>query len=422
MLRILAVLCVAMPAAAQAFTACDVKQIGGPGASIAEEASNPVVTDGWTYAGFTQKNKAVVVVLSRSGTLLPPVTVSAGVGATRFIRLGAHGTRVYATWQQRVHGVSHQMIAASRDRGATWDAPQDLGLVVGRAIAQMSADSSNVHVAFFVPDSSVSGGRLAVVRSSNNSGRTFGAAVRLGAGSGELVVASHGSKVYASWETGTLTSTRDVMMAVSHDGGQTFKLRDISDNGQRDAREPILSLNQATGRLSLVWREDNPLQAVYLQSNDDGRTWSEPLVVDAPARQVMVQDDGDFIYISYLKLFHINRIVDWQIYLVYSTDGGKTFPSPLNVSGPTGISKLRNDDFRPVPWALNGTVRLTGVEADGVHIWSGYFQQPVFMGPGMLAAPEGNVAVWQAPNGVVDFAICRSAHQGGGEARLAAMR
>ncbi len=51
----------------------------------------------------------------------------------------------------------------------------------------------------------------------------------------------------------------------------------------------------------MIWREDTPMQGIYLQSTDSGDTWSQPLAVDTPARQFMVEDDGRYIYVSYLK-------------------------------------------------------------------------------------------------------------------------
>ena len=413
MLKTLTALCLFVPAAAQAFTQCTMTAIGGPGASIVEEGSNPVVAGGWTYAGYTQGSDTAVVAATDGGaTLGAPVVVSEGKGRTTNLRLAVSDGRVYAVWQQGGdHGRLSLMIAASHDhaQAGSWGAPIRLAKVL-KDISQVAADASGVHVVYVLPVDGIDKGGMVAVSSSNDSGRSFSAPVELGLGSGEVVVASHRNHVYVAWETGTLTPTRDVMLAVSDDGGASYSVRDVSGNGVRNAREPILSLNQTTGRLSLVWREDTPTQGVYVQSKDNGKTWSDPLIVDLDARQVMVQDDDDRIWISYLKPSTIDGNDDWQVYLALSTDGGKTFPDPVNLSGPTGISKLEGDDDRPIPWALEGKIRLTAIAADGAHIWSGqdgHLRPPVFLGPGTTASTQGNVAAWQGPNGYVDFASCK---------------
>jgi hypothetical protein len=74
------------------------------------------------------------------------------------------------------------------------------------------------------------------------------------------------------------------------------------------------------------------------------------------------------------------------------------------------VSKIVGDNARPIPWAAGGQVRVTGVLVDGARIWSGHGAQmdanSVYLGPGELAAPQGDVALWQEPEGVVTFAYC----------------
>lgn len=404
MLRTLTALCVLVPAAAQAFSQCTVTPVGSSGALIVEEASNPVVSNGTAYTGYIKGSDVTVIAATDNGaTLGSPMTISSGHRA-RHIRLSTVDSRVYAVWQEGGDGAALKlMVAASRDGAKTWSAPVQVG-DTANDITQISSDASNVHVAFVMQDDDIA------VVNSTDSGRSFSAPLVLGKGTGEVIVSSHGDHVYVAWETGNLTPTRDVMMAVSKDGGKTFNVKDISNNGQRNAREPIMSLNKTTGRISLVWREDDPVQGVYVQSTDNGKSWSEPMIIGIPARQVMVQDDNDYIYVTYLEVDQIGDKSDYQTLVTVSTDGGKTFGPATNLTGPSGISKLNNDDDRPIPWAQDGKIRITGIEADGVHIWSGakgHLREGIYLGPGILASPQGNSAAWQAPDGVVNYASCR---------------
>ena len=403
MFRYLVALFLVAPVAAQAFSTCDVTPLGGPGAQIAEEGSNPVISGLWAYTGLTLGSKVMVQAASANGGAPTGVqTIYDQSGASKYVRLAAAGKNLYVIWLHNGNDGIHLMFAASGKNGVagSWRNVVDLGKAHS-ALPQISADGDNVHVAFVAPDQTT-----AVVSSANN-GRKFGQPVLLGVGVGEVVIASRGSDVYTVWET--LDPVRSVEFAYSHNGGGTFSIRNISAGTGRIAREPIISLNQASGRLSLVWREDDPQQGVYFQSTDGGMTFSEPLIIDVPARQFMVQDDGDFIYVSYLKMFTIDGMPDWQVHLAVSTDNGATFPSRTDLSGPSGITKLDGDNLRPVVWAAGGKVRLTGVTETGVYTWSGQagkVRDPVYLGPGILASPQKQVAAWLAPNGVVNYAFC----------------
>jgi hypothetical protein len=406
MLKTLTALLLLTPAAAQAFTKCDLTDIGGPGAAIVEEASNPVVSGTFAYAAFAQDKKVQVLVAQNGGATQQPLqTVSDQSQPVSNVRLAAAGKYLYVTWLQISRKTPHLFVAANKNHGQAggWGKPVDLG-EVRHSLQQISADGNNVHIAYVRTD-----GHTGAVSSSNN-GHTFTPAVDLGDGDGEVVVASLGQDVYVAWEFGRQSDLPSVDFAASHDGGAHFAVKNISDNGTRHAHEPILSLNQKTGRLSLVWREDLPQIAVYLQSNDHGNTWSEPLTIDDESRQVMVQDADDKIYISYLKDYTIDSGKDWQVQIAISSDSGKTFPEIHNLSGPTGISTIVGDNQRPVPWAGGGQIRVTGIAVDGARIWSGrggkMNANPVYLGPGELAAPQGNVALWQEPEGVVTYAYC----------------
>ncbi|MBV8801119.1 MAG: hypothetical protein JO208_15105 [Alphaproteobacteria bacterium] len=297
------------------------------------------------------------------------------------------------------------MFAASHHYGDDWSAPISIGAYLPH-LPQVAADGDNVHLVYHAPD-----GNMDIVNSAN-AGASFSAPVAVGPGASEEVAISAGSNVYVSW---SISDGRpDTMLGVSHDNGNTFRVTEISADRQTGSNEPILAIDSISGRVSLVWRENTPQQGVYLQSLDNGNTWSSPLVIDNPARQFMVADDGTYIYISYLKKVLINGIVDWRVYLAVSKDGGKTFPAVTNLSGPTGIQVLVADQARPVPWAWDGhgAFRLTGVKRDGVYIWNGRNgvvlpSSAQYLGPGTTAAPAYNSAVWQSPNKVVSYGVCK---------------
>ena len=394
------------PGTGQAFVSCTKTQIAGPGARIAEEGANPVKVGKYVYAGFAIHNDVGIVTSSDWGeTIGKPVILADGLGPDNLLRLAAADANVYALWQKQQPGQLHAYFAASHDHGfaGTWGSTIDFGVKRRGTLLQLSADGANVHVVYLTNDGNVT------IRNSLDGGRTFSSAIRIAPAGAEIVITSLGSNVYVAW--GINDGKAEVMFAVSHDGGSTFKVRNLTASRPSGANEPIFSLNPKTGRLSLVWRENSPIQGIYLQSLDGGETWSAPLVLDAPTRQFMVADAGEYIYVSYLKMIYINGTPDFEVYLTSSHDGGKSFAPGKNLSGVTGISTLDGDDERPMPWTdvATGAFRLTGVAADGVHVWNGKkgrVYSPVWLGAGRLASPASNSLVMQAPDGNVVYAVC----------------
>jgi hypothetical protein len=409
MLKILTVsACLLAPVAAQAFTQCTPTALTGPGAEVAEEGANPVSAGNWVYAGFLDNGKVGVAASSDAGkTIAQPVILAAGKDLVKALRLAASGSDVYAIWHVKEKGGFHLMFDVSRANGAagSWDPPVDFGQVTLN-LPQIAVDGTYVHIAYLTSD-----GNLAV-RTSRDGGRKFHDPVLVGPGWGEIVLASAGKHVYASWQIQTSPKSWEVMVAASGDNGKTFAAQNLSHSRPNSATEPIFAIDPTSGRVSMVWRESgNPATGFYLRSIDGGRTWSAPLAIDGPARQFMVADDGATIYVSYLKEMFIDGVPDWQIQVATSTDGGLSFPDIQNLTGMTGIAKIVQDNFRPMPWVRGERAfRLTGIKADGVYVWNGNdgrMSPPTFLGPGYLAAPALNSAVWLSSNGVVTYGVCK---------------
>ncbi len=399
--------CLLAPAAAQAFTQCTATPLTGPQGEIAEEGSNPVAVNNYVYGGYIDGNKVAAVVSSDSGKTLAAPVILDTANSPHYLRLAASGANVYATWRARKNGDWHIFFDASRAHGAagSWDKPKDLG-PLSTNLTQIAASGSAVYVAYLGTD-----GNVAVLASAD-AGKTFARPVAAGAGWGEIVLTAQANHIYVAWEKKVDAGRHEVMLAVSADAGATFITTDMSSARASGSVEPIFALDTESGRVSIVWRDqDSSSTGYFTRSTDGGQTWSTPLAVDNASRQFMAADDGDTIYVSYLKQFTIDGVPDWQVQVATSTDGGLSFPTKQNLTGMTGISKIVNDDFRPIPWVRGERAyRLTGVEADGVHMWNGNngrLSSAAFLGPGYMAAPALNSAVWLNANGVVSYGVCK---------------
>ncbi|HEY8696425.1 MAG TPA: hypothetical protein VIM02_02315 [Rhizomicrobium sp.] len=394
------ILAFAAPLSAQAFSRCTSTALSGPGGELADEGSNPVAFGARVYAGFTQGGNVTVVPAADFGsTLSAPVAIYTGNGVAGGLRLGVSHQNVYALWKSRDGKHTELMFDASHGYGeaGTWDTPLDLGPIRGQALTQLSADGRNVHLAFAMPDGTVS------VRNSTDAGGDFSAPVPLGLGD-EVVIVSHGQDVYAAWSTHP--SQQGIALAASHDGGASFSINDVSG---RDGHESTLALDPATGRLSLAWVVFATHSGSYVQS-EDGISWTPPMTIDTPARQFTLADGGKDIYIAYFKDIPIDGRKDWQAYVTVSSDGGATF-SPHSLSGASGIARIVADGLRPIPWSDGQRFTVTGLKSDGVYVWSGrngsLAGDALYLGAGNKASPAGNAVVWLAPGGVVTYAYCQ---------------
>jgi len=394
------------PAPAQAFSQCTVTPLTGPNGEIAEEGSNPVAWKKWVYAGFIHNQKIGIAVSPDAGkTLAAPVILDTET-SPHHIRLAASGAAVYATWRAKFKDGWHILFDASRANGAagSWDKPKDLG-PLSPQLTQIAASEGFVYIAYLGTDGNVA------LRTSADHGRTFSAPVPIAAGWGEIVVAALKKHVYVAWQLKVSRSRFEVFAAASGDAGATFKVTDLSAGRPAGSVEPILSIDQESGRVSLVWRDQDTAQTgYYVRSTDGGRAWSAPVVVDSSARQFMVADAGSIIYVSYLTKVIVGGVPDWQVEIATSSDGGDSFPAKQNLSGKTGINDIEQDDFRPIPWIRGSLFRITGMRADGVYMWSGNdgrFGKSAYLGPGDLAAPALDSAVWMDASGAVDYGVCR---------------
>jgi hypothetical protein len=391
--------------AAQAFSQCATMPLAGPGATLAEEAQNPVQAGAFIYAGYMMKGAIGVATSSDYGKSLgAPVTIfsdSHGVGG---LRLGATGRRVYALWDRAVsRGKAELMFDVSNDHGKarSWLPVAHLGIFQRSTLPQFSFDGTNVHVSNVTKDGTIA------IRNSTDSGHSFGPSITIGVGAAEIVITSREQNVFVAWNTGPPRS--DTIFAASHDGGNTFTVSNMTADRSQSS-EPIFWLSPDGKRLNLVWRDWTPVQGVYLQSLDNGATWSVPLAIDSPSRQFMVADDGTYIWISYLKFISAGGKTEIHALLTRSIDGGKSFPPAKDLTGDTGLTALVNDDQRPIPWVGGDRLfRLTAVKADGVHAWSGNNGRvlgSVYLGPGGRAAIAYNSVLWLDPTKVVMYGYC----------------
>lgn len=98
-------------------------------------------------------------------------------------------------------------------------------------------------------------------------------------------------------------------------------------------------------------------QIIAVESSDDGRTWSEPRVLQENIGQNNVMSvtlkrlDPNAVFDGPIGFFHLvkNSMTDLHVYLRISNDEGATFGEPIHVTPTPGYHVLNNDRITVLP-------------------------------------------------------------------------
>ncbi|HUH46021.1 MAG TPA: sialidase family protein [Arenibacter sp.] len=147
--------------------------------------------------------------------------------------------------------------------------------------------------------------------------------------------------VVASWFGGTKEKDDDVGIWVSRKTGTSWSTPiEVANGVQADGSRypswnPVL-YKPAGGPLMLFYKigpDPETWWGLYMTSNDDGKTWSEPIMLPdgilGPIKNPPIQlANGDIISPSSTE----SKVDGWQIHLEISSDSGKTWTKtePLN--------------------------------------------------------------------------------------------
>ncbi|MBI1747382.1 MAG: exo-alpha-sialidase [Acidobacteria bacterium] len=191
-----------------------------------------------------------------------------------------------------------------------------------------------------------------------------------GGGIGANPLIGPNGEVYVAWNIGWPSASQRIVMARSEDGGGTFTSPVTIANlcaftvpgfsrGQVPAFPSVaidLSGGPQNGRLYVAWHSSCPSGNgdAYLSSSDDqGQTWSEPIVVNddgATALQwspsVSVDSSGNVNVVFYDRRENPGTGIT-NVYLAQSTDGGMTFLPNIRITDVASNWSSARSDISP---------------------------------------------------------------------------
>lgn len=224
-----------------------------------------------------------------------------------------------------------------------------------------------------------------------------------------------------------------IILKRSTDGGKTWsKVVVVAEDGHKALNNPCAVVDRKSGQVLLMYQSypagiserSGKIQAGYdgdlivrnwlITSDDDGLTWSKPRDVTRETKRekiVTTVAGGPGIGIQLRHGPHAGRILlpfnegpfgVWNIYAVYSDDGGKTWhqgdnaPGGLIDAGKGKKTSLVNEAqfveqkdgsirFNVRRWA-GKAVRKTCISTDGGQTWSKVEDLPDLVDPGCMAS------------------------------------
>ena len=155
-------------------------------------------------------------------------------------------------------------------------------------------------------------------------------------------LATDANNIYIVWSDDGLGNA-DILFTKSTDGGKTFSKPVNLSNSIGTSAAPVLNLNG--NNVYVAWHDDTykNFEIYFTKSTDGGKTFSKPVKLSQDFVNNSTKIDSEFPSIAsspsaLYTVWQENSTGFFDILLRKSTDGGKTFSKPVNLSKNSGIS------------------------------------------------------------------------------------
>ena len=146
--------------------------------------------------------------------------------------------------------------------------------------------------------------------------------------------------LYATWGEGrdstSSTHSKRVLFARSEDGGETWSgSLLLSDPDESVLSEPLSIFVDRNDRLHLIWR-NHDVQMVHQWSDDQGRTWSSPQVINSSVSKLSLDHaySGISVVVDSANAIHLFYV--WQRDLYHQVYDQGSWSAPRVVAQPMG--------------------------------------------------------------------------------------
>ncbi len=225
--------------------------------------------------------------VDNGNTFGSPVNLSNNSGFSEHPQIAAYNNNVYAIWADDTSGNREVLFTRSEDNGSSF-----FGTI--KNLSNSTSDSFNQEIAVFGDNVYViwldqdEGDKAKILlKASDDGGLTFGRTVNISSNANDETfpkVAAYKDSVYIAWnmaDGGLDKSDNEGLFFVSSlDGGSTFdnmtKLNPEKDSGEAQ----VAAFNDAVYVVSGGLHSVNVDGPIFMKSNDGGKSFSEPVMLD----------------------------------------------------------------------------------------------------------------------------------------------
>ncbi|TAK26603.1 MAG: exo-alpha-sialidase [Nitrosarchaeum sp.] len=157
-------------------------------------------------------------------------------------------------------------------------------------------------------------------------------------------VVTDGKNIFIAWtEFSKGNHAGDVLFSKSTDGGETFSVPQNISNQQGSSIAPFIRVDGTSIFVTWTYRyqEDHYSEIFFSKSIDGGTTFSTPQKISGSTFSYgsrLATDDMN-IFVTWGDItYSDNRYENMEILFSKSTDGGTTFSTPMNLSNNDGFS------------------------------------------------------------------------------------
>jgi hypothetical protein len=225
--------------------------------------------------------------VDNGNTFGSPVNLSNNSGFSEHPQIAAYNNNVYAIWADDTSGNREVLFTRSEDNGSSF-----FGTI--KNLSNSTSDSFNQEIAVFGDnvyviwlDRAEGDNAKILLKASDDGGVTFGRTVNISSNANDETfpkVAAYKDSVYIAWNMadGELdkSDNEGLFFVSSLDGGSTFdnmtKLNPEKDSGEAQ----VAAFNDAVYVVSGGLHSVNVDGPIFMKSNDGGKSFSEPVMLD----------------------------------------------------------------------------------------------------------------------------------------------
>jgi len=297
-------------------------------------------------------------ILPASGEQSELANLSNTSGESELVQIFVNGNDVYSVWRDDTLGNNEIMFAKSTDYGNSFDSPINLSQNNGSsAFPRLVVSESNVYIVWY--DYSPGQSDIFFARS-NDKGKTFDVtSFTSPMPSYNPWIGTSSNFVYLAFNDGGRTTTvefpngekrlvdintgeEELIFGLSEDGGESFEFINLSNSPGITSWNARIKVSEPS--VFVAWNEkgNKESEILFSVSTDNGKTFSEPINVSNNTKDSI--DAGLAVSENNIYLIWNQKTPDsTDIFFAKSTDYGNIFSTPINLSNSLGASAIGRD-------------------------------------------------------------------------------